>query len=83
MTVYATLVTINISTFSSPSMTCERTLNHGRVARVSQNLGARLAICGPNDNTASAGQDRLTFVATNLQIQIHITASAKELHREA
>jgi hypothetical protein len=36
------LISISISALSSPTMTCEQTLNHGCIARVSQNLGARL-----------------------------------------
>jgi hypothetical protein len=41
MTVYAsfTLISISISALSSPTITCEQILNHGRIARVCQNLG--------------------------------------------
>ena len=45
MTVYVTLYTliaISILALSSPTVMCEQILNHGGIARVSQNLGARL-----------------------------------------
>ena len=75
MTMYATLYTlisISISALSSPTMTCEQTQSRALCVSVSE--PRREATYRSDDNiskSASAGQDRLTFVAAKLQMESH------------